>query len=341
MKQLFRFWIVAALLLMVGCSMEYDDSALVGRVDDLESRVQRLEQLCQQMNTNISSLQTIVTALQNNDYITGVTPITENGKTIGYTITFAKAQSITIYHGKDGQNGADGKDGPDGADGKDSDYVPTIGVKQDTDGIYYWTLDGEWLLDDAGNKIKAVGTDGKDGADGQPGQNGATGPQGPQGEQGPQGASGKDGITPMLKIENDYWYISYDNGATWNELGKATGNGGAQGPQGEQGPQGGAGQNGDSFFQSVTQDENNVYFTLADGTIITLPKGAALSITFDSEDLVVMATNSTREIGYTVTSSLLGVKVEAIGSGDIKAKAVASSELSGVIKVTTGATIDE
>ncbi|MBQ8772941.1 MAG: hypothetical protein IJZ17_00480, partial [Muribaculaceae bacterium] len=121
MKQLFRFWIVATLLFMAGCSKEYDDSALVGRVDNLESRVQKLEQLCQQMNTNISSLQTIVTALQNNDYVIGVTPITENGKTIGYTITFAKAQSITIYHGKDGVDGEDGEDGADGENGKDGE----------------------------------------------------------------------------------------------------------------------------------------------------------------------------------------------------------------------------
>ena len=217
MKQLFKFWIVAALLLMVGCSKEYDDSALVGRVDDLESRVQRLEQLCQQMNTNISSLQTIVTALQNNDYVTGVTPITENGKIIGYTITFAKAESITIYHGKDGQDGTDGKDG----------YTPVIGVKQDTDGIYYWTLDGEWLLDDAGNKIKAQGVDGKDGQDGEDGkdgqdgedgsdgtdgkdgvdgedgadgENGKDGEDGKDGTDGINGADGKDGITPQLKI---------------------------------------------------------------------------------------------------------------------------------------------
>ena len=217
MKQLFRFWIVAALLLMVGCSKEYDDSVLVGRVDDLESRVQRLEQLCQQMNTNISSLQTIVTALQNNDYVTGVTPITENGKIIGYTITFAKAESITIYHGKDGQDGTDGKDG----------YTPVIGVKQDTDGIYYWTLDGEWLLDDAGNKIKAQGVDGKDGQDGEDGkdgqdgedgsdgtdgkdgvdgedgadgENGKDGEDGKDGTDGINGADGKDGITPQLKI---------------------------------------------------------------------------------------------------------------------------------------------
>ena len=343
MKQLFRFWIVAALLLMVGCSKEYDDSALVGRVDDLESRVQRLEQLCQQMNTNISSLQTIVTALQNNDYVTGVTPITENGKTIGYTITFAKAQSITIYHGKDGQNGADGKDGQDGADGKDSDYVPAIGVKKDTDGIYYWTLDGEWLLDDAGNKIKAQGVDGKDGVDGEDGadgENGKDGEDGKDGTDGINGADGKDGITPQLKIENDYWYVSYDNGASWTQLGKATGEDGKDGTNGTDGTNGA---DGKSFFQDVTQDDNNVYFTLADGTVITIPKGLALSIEFAESDLVVMSPNSTREIGYTVTSATETVKVEVTSSADIKAKAVTdnASGLTGKIHITTGATIDD
>ncbi|EKC61454.1 hypothetical protein LEA_12349, partial [human gut metagenome] len=54
-------------------------------------------------NTNISSLQTIVTALQKNDYVTNVTPIMQNGKEVGYTITFSKSNPITIYHGKDGQ----------------------------------------------------------------------------------------------------------------------------------------------------------------------------------------------------------------------------------------------
>ena len=56
-------------------------------------------------------------------------------------------------------------------------------MKKDTDGIYYWTLDGEWLTDEKGNKVKAQGTDGKDGVDGEDGTN------------------GKDGITPQLKIE--------------------------------------------------------------------------------------------------------------------------------------------
>ena len=303
MKKLFTYLLVAITLIIAGCSESFDDSAIWDKLDDHESRIAKLEELCQQMNTNISSLQTIVNALQNNDYVTSVTPVTKDGETIGYTITFTKSQPITIYHGEDGEDGADGKDGTDG-------YTPIIGVAQDSDGIYYWTLDGEWLLDDAGNKIKAVGIDGKDGQDG---------------ENGADGKDGVDGITPQLKIENEYWYISYDNGTTWTQLGKATG------------------EDGDSFFQNVTQDESNVYFTLADGMVITVPKGLALGIEFAESDLVVMSPNSTRQIGYTVTSATESVKVEVTSSADIKAKVVAdnASGLTGKIQITTGATIDE
>ena len=70
----------------------------------------------------------------------------------------------------------------------------------------------------------------------------------------PSSGSGKDGITPLLKIENDYWYVSYDEGQTWQQEGRATG------------------EDGDSMFQSVTQDENYVYFTLVDGTVIKIAK---------------------------------------------------------------------
>ena len=59
-------------LLIFCCSDKYDDSALRNDLNDLENRVEKLEELCKQMNTNISSSQTIITALQNNDYITSV-----------------------------------------------------------------------------------------------------------------------------------------------------------------------------------------------------------------------------------------------------------------------------
>lgn len=221
MKKLFMLFAIATLV-CVGCSDEYDDSALRNDLSDLENRVSKLEELCKQMNTNISSLQTIVTALQNNDYVTGVTPVMQSGKEVGYTITFSKSNPITIFHGKDGANG--------------SGHTPVIGVKKDTDGIYYWTLDGEFIVVD-GQKIKAQGTDGSNGADGNDGQD------------------GKDGITPKLEIREGYWWISYDNGKNWTQLGKATGE---------------DGKDGDSI--KITQDENNVYFELADGTIITIAR---------------------------------------------------------------------
>ncbi|MBO5973029.1 MAG: hypothetical protein J6Q07_08475, partial [Alistipes sp.] len=267
---------------------------------------EQLQALCNQMNTNIEALQTIVEALQNNDYVTSVTPVVDGGKTVGYTINFSKSGAVTIYHGENGKDGANGENGLDG-------HSPQIGVKQHTDGIYYWTLDGEWLLDDAGNKIKAVGIDGANGSN---------------------GTNGVDGITPQLKIENEYWYISYDNGTTWTQLGKATG---------EDGKDGANGKDGDSFFQSVTQDEQYVYFTLADGTQITIPKGAMLSISFDASDLVVMSPNSTREISYSVQSVTASVTVEVTSSSDIRAKVVSTSAdgKSGNIIVTSSGVVDE
>ena len=254
-------------------------------IDGLDSRVTKLEELCKEMNTNITSLQTIVDVLQSNDFITSVVEIKKDGEVVGYTITFGKHDPITIYHGQDGKDGADGKDGQDGqngADGKDG-ITPVIGVAQDTDGVYYWTLNGEWLLDDNGNKLPVSGKDGQNGTNGSNGQDGTDGKDGQDGEDGKDGQDGKDGITPQLKIEDGYWYISYDNGATWTQLGKATGEDGqdgkdgadgADGKDGQNGTDGKDGQDGDSMFQSVTQDENYVYFTLADGTVIKIAKGS-------------------------------------------------------------------
>ena len=277
MKKLHLLLLSVTLCVFSACHNDIWDA-----IDGLDSRVTKLEELCKEMNTNITSLQTIVDVLQANDYITGIVEIKKDGKVIGYTITFGKHDPITIYHGQDGKDGADGKDGQDGqngTDGKDG-ITPVIGVAQDTDGVYYWTLNGEWLLDDNGNKLPVSGKDGQNGTNGSNGQDGADGKDGQDGEDGKDGVDGqdgKDGITPQLKIEEGYWYISYDNGATWTQLGKATGEDGkdgADGQDGQNGTNGKDGQNGDSMFQSVTQDENYVYFTLADGTVIKIAKGS-------------------------------------------------------------------
>ncbi|WP_239467361.1 hypothetical protein [Bacteroides caecigallinarum] len=79
--------IIMTLLLTPSCKDAYDDSELTGRVENLENRVQKLEE---QMNSNISSLQAILEALNNNDYVTKVVPITNGEKEIGYTIQLFK-----------------------------------------------------------------------------------------------------------------------------------------------------------------------------------------------------------------------------------------------------------
>ena len=219
------------LLTLTVCFFTACHKDIWAELENLDQRVTKLEELCKEMNTNITSLQTIVDVLQSNDFITSIVEIKKDGKVVGYTITFGKHDPITIYHGQNGKDGQNGQDGQNGADGKDGS-TPVIGVAQDTDGVYYWTLNGEWLLDDNGNKLPVSGTDGKDGANGTDGKDGQ------------DGADGKDGISPLLKIENGYWYISYDNGATWTESGKATGDNGQNGSDGKDGQDGANGQDG-------------------------------------------------------------------------------------------------
>ncbi|MBR6560983.1 MAG: leucine-rich repeat protein [Alistipes sp.] len=281
MKKLFSFLLYAIMLFTASCAEGYDDSQIWNKLNSLENRVAALEQLCRQMNTNISSLQTVVNALQNNDYVTNIAPITMDGKVIGYTIVFSKSGAVTIYHGKDGKDGADGANGADGKDG----YTPAIGVAKDTDGIYYWTLDGDWLLDKDGNKIKAEGVDGKDGQDGE------------NGEDGQDGVNGADGISPKLKIENDYWYISYDNGVTWEELGKATG---------EDGKNGADGKDGDSMFKDITYDDDFVYITLIDGSQFIVPRYMPIQpyeIWYTSSDGNIVIPFRTNVFGATIISN--------------------------------------
>ena len=277
MKRFLLAVVLATSLAFTSC--QFDDSDIWETLNeygesirDHEQRISALEELCKQMNTNIEALQTIVSALEKRDYVTNVSEVRSNGEVIGYTISFAYSDTVTIYHGQDGKDGQNGANGNDG-------YTPQIGVMKDTDGIYYWTLDGEWLLDGKGNKIQANGVNGTNGSNGTNGTNGV------------------DGITPRLKIENDYWFVSYDNGVTWQQLGKATGEDGTDGNDGIDG------EDGDSIFKSVTQDDEYVYFNLSDGTMITLPKHDKENIQF--EDLQVKAiccknwdTNNDGELSY-------------------------------------------
>ena len=208
MRRIFTLFAVMVAVLVSSCT--YDDTGLWNALNSLEKRVATLEELCKETNTNLSALQKIVEAISQNEHIKNIAPIYKDGAVVGYAITFTSGESVTIYN--------DNKQESVGA-------VPQIGVAKDNDGVYYWTLNGEWLFDANGNKIKA---------------------------------EGDDGLTPRFKIENEYWYVSYDNGINWDVLGKATAESGDCDCQ--------------SIIKGVEYDEEYVYITLADGTVLTLPR---------------------------------------------------------------------
>ena len=319
--------------LFTGCN-DYDDGKLWDSVNDLEARPSVLEKQCKEMNANIESMKVIVDVLQSNDYVTNVTVVAENGVEIGYKVDFKVHPSITIYHGKAGEtprigeNGnwwvgnqdtgvkAKGEDGgqgqtphigsngnwwigtedtgvkakgEDGKDGKDG-VTPVIGIKLDNDGIYYWTQQTgtsggyTWIVDDEGNKIKA---------------------------------RGEDGIAPQLRIEDDNWMLSVDNGQTWQNLGKAKGD-------------------GESFFKNVTNDKNDLILELKDGTIINLPKKQAFSFTLDKTQLPLFASSTSYSIHYTIEGEeKLQANIETVAPDGWRVSVTRKNSYSGSISVVT------
>ena len=268
--------IIFALILFFSCG-KYDDSAVRSDIDALEARVTTLERQCQMLNGNISALQALVSAVQGRDCAVSVADLSDG---TGYSITFASGRTVTLRNGEDGANGSDGKDG----------HTPVVSVRQDSDGVYYWTIDGTWLLDGSGKKIRAQGVDGKDGT---------------------------NGITPQLKIEDGWWFVSYDGGKGWSKLYKATG------------------EDGDSFFSSVTDNGETVTVKLKDGTTFDIPKAKEeLGIRFsESEDIGVSA-GETKTIEYTIVNGSSGTLVKVFGQNGWDAKVQKKDANQGSIIVT-------
>ena len=125
-----------ALAVALSCT-RFDDSAIWEELLNHKERIEKLEAECNKLNSNMVAMQTVLEALQTNDYVKDVVKVVENGVEIGYSITFVKGGTITIYHGTNGS-------------------APKVGIQKAADGQYYWTSDGEWMTDDDGEKIPAT-----------------------------------------------------------------------------------------------------------------------------------------------------------------------------------------
>ena len=271
LKQLTHYGIVCAVMSLCAaglpsCGDDYDDTDIKKEIQDVKDRVAKLEEWQKTVNSDITSIKGLVEALQQKNFITDVTPVTEGGEEVGYTITFQTGKSITI------KNGVNGK-------------TPIIGVAKEGD-IYYWTIktsdaDAVFMTDAEGNKMPVTG---------------------------PKGENGADAVAPQVRInaESNEWELSTDGGETWTGTGvKATG---ANGENGEKGEKGDKGDRGDAIFAEdgidTESDPDNVIFTLADGTTLTIPKAKELAVSFDSFDLFTVTLTGENEIAIVLPSTL-------------------------------------
>jgi hypothetical protein len=181
-------------LFMAACLFSCADLDLLrSEIDALSEKLQKIEQNCEKFNNDLLALSKAVEALQNEDAVTSVTPVVlPDGTVEAYIINFRHSGLVTIYNGKagdkgdqgepgkDGQDGQDGKPGAPGKDGKDA-AAPVISIRKDVDGKYYWTADGEWVVDENASKVEVD----------------------------------RGGVIPSMKVEDNRWHISYDGGESW------------------------------------------------------------------------------------------------------------------------------
>lgn len=253
---------VLPLLVLTAC--KYDDTDLQKQIDGLDDKLTELTTRIDAMNTDIAGLRDLIAGKR---FISAITANEDGGYTLTMVTSTGETSTITI---KDGQNGTD---------------APAIGVKQDTDGKYYWTLNGEFILTEQGAKLPV---------------------------------SGDDGITPKFKIEEGYWYVSYDNSVTWTRCGKATG------------------EDGTDIFKAVSlsEDGKKVFITLTDDTVLTFELYTAFGIAFDT-------TSGTLRVGekvsipFTLTGADAKTIIETLPAADWSAEVtLAEDYAAGTIDVT-------
>lgn len=153
---------VFAVLLATAC---YNDEELKSRIDDVDQRLTQVETLVSSLNTSLSKLQQLIDGKL---FISGIENKQDGTHVISFVNAVGELSTITL---SDGQS-------------------PNISVKQAPDGKWYWTVNGEWLLDSEGKTVPVTG---------------------------------ERGVTPSMKIEDGKWYVSYDNGISYIECGQATG----------------------------------------------------------------------------------------------------------------------
>lgn len=185
-KKLLGLALSVLLLPVTGCERTFvDDLFDIHReIDVLKESHEEMNRRLDNLNESAVTLQAIVEVLSSGYYVDRIDPVVEDGVEKGYLFHFTNGREITILHGRDGLDG----------------HTPWLGVTL-VDEKYYWTLDGQLLLDDDGTPVPVLS---------------------------------ETFTSPRFSISNGYWYLSIDGGVTWRLLGQATGEDGQYGADGVQ-----------------------------------------------------------------------------------------------------------
>ncbi|MCF0172980.1 MAG: hypothetical protein HUJ91_04535 [Bacteroidales bacterium] len=238
---------------------------------------------CTDYSSKIDELQQQIDQLQNS-LNSQNTEIGNLGDKINALKAAAAAVSVEPVSGKDGAVVGHTVRFAEG--GEVTVYNSPVNVTVEKDGgKWWWKADGEWLKDSDGNRYEAAG------------------------EKAP---------APRFDITDGIMKVSFDKGATWQEVGEV----------------------GDRYVRQVDDNENEVVITLYSGETVTIPKQApVLAIAAEVESAPLPAGASVT-FPYKVTGFEQGMKVYAIASGQCSASVVTETEESGtvVVRATDSAT---
>ena len=258
-------YMMRKLLTMLACAAavaacEYDDSDLRQRVEDLAERVAKIEASVKTVNSQIESIGQCVDALCQGKVVMSVEQTAE-----GYELTMSDGSVITLTNGRDGDKGEPGEAG----------RTPVIGVRQDADGLYYWTVDGEWLAGADGEKVAA------------------------QGDKGGDGAAGHTPVIGAAKDDDGKYYWTVDG--QW--LTDADGNRiEASGRTSDEGA-----------ISSVVDKDDRVVVTLQNGTVLALPKLTDAAIAWVDQGDCESYYGDSRQLGITAENILSAVVAAPYG----------------------------
>lgn len=255
----------------------YDDSALNEKLEAVQNEVDQIKTDLTQLKSDLAALKAAVDA---NLSVSQLNQLPD-----GYELVFSDGTKAVIKNGTSS----------------------VVGAEEDEDGVLYWTLNGEWLLDADGNKIKASAEDGEtpqvaltlDEADGYYywTVNGEWLLDAEGNKVRANGIDGKEPVITMYKSDSHgkIWVWNVNGNVLLDEKGNAIP---AQGP---------AGLDGDAFFESVelSEDGTKLIITLLpekegeDNVVYKIPMGV-FNIMFEKMGETGV-TSDTKQFAYTIS----------------------------------------